>query len=195
MPKINFEPLLSVLIATVSERSEQANALFNRLEMQAEPHPVEILMLRDNRRSGIGEARNRLLRASSGKYVTFCDDDDDYADDYFASILPSLSQQADVITYNQRADVDGEIAGGEGIALRQRHVRPGFLGHAFGSRPRGTEGRPERFQRRRRRRRIGRPGVARRHTGEKRRNEREQDPTEAGATHLFFSQHSRSRIG
>jgi len=109
MPKINFEPLLSVLIATVSERSEQANALFNRLEMQADPHPVEILMLRDNRRSGIGEARNRLLRASSGKYVTFCDDDDDYADDYFASILPSLSQQADVITYNQRADVDGEI--------------------------------------------------------------------------------------
>jgi len=101
--------LLSVLIPTISQRSEEGNALFNRLEIQAAPYPVEILMLRDNKRSGIGEARNKLLRASSGKYITFIDDDDDFADDYFDTILPMLSEQADVITYNQRADIDGAV--------------------------------------------------------------------------------------
>jgi glycosyltransferase involved in cell wall biosynthesis len=109
MAKNNFQPMLSVLIPTISQRSEEANALFNRLELQAAPYPVEILMLRDNKRSGIGEARNKLLRASSGKFITFIDDDDDFSDDYFKTVLPMLSEQADVISYNQRADVDGAV--------------------------------------------------------------------------------------
>lgn len=109
MDKNDFRPRLSVLIATISQRSEEANALFNRLEAQATPYPVEILMLRDNKRSGIGDARNKLLRASSGNFITFIDDDDDFADDYFETVLPALSEQADVISYNQRADVDGAV--------------------------------------------------------------------------------------
>lgn len=109
MAKNNFQPMLSVLIATISQRSDEANALFNRLETQAEPYPVEILMLRDNRRSGIGEARNKLLRASSGKFITFIDDDDEFTDDYFETICQILKEETDVISYNQRADVDGAI--------------------------------------------------------------------------------------
>ena len=109
MAKNNFQPMLSVLIPTISQRSEEANALFNRLELQSAPYPVEILMLRDNKRSGIGEARNKLLRAASGKYITFIDDDDDFADDYFETLLPFLSEQTDVISYDQLANVDGAV--------------------------------------------------------------------------------------
>jgi glycosyltransferase involved in cell wall biosynthesis len=109
MAKNNFQPMLSVLIPTISQRSEEANALFNRLELQAAAYPVEILMLRDNKRSGIGEARNKLLRASSGKYITFIDDDDDFSDDYFETVFPMLSEHADVISYNQLAHIDGAV--------------------------------------------------------------------------------------
>jgi hypothetical protein len=104
-----FQPLLSVLIPTISVRSEESDLLFKTLEAQAEGHAVEILMLRDNRRCGIGEARNKLLRASGGKYITFLDDDDTFADDYFATIMPLLSQDVDVISYDQRADVNGAV--------------------------------------------------------------------------------------
>lgn len=100
-------PLLSVLIATITEREDKANALFRSLEQRTNTHSVELLMLRDNKWSGIGEARNKLLRAAGGKYLTFLDDDDALLEGYFELVLQNIPHDKDVITFDQWAVVDG----------------------------------------------------------------------------------------
>ena len=60
-------PKLSVLIPTITEREAEANALYRSLEKRVAGREVEILMLRENLLCGIGEARNKLLRAAGGK--------------------------------------------------------------------------------------------------------------------------------
>ena len=100
-------PKLSVLIPTITAREAEANALFRDLEKRASGLPVEIVMLRENLLCGIGEARNKLLRASGGQWVTFLDDDDALMPDYFQRVLAATASDPDVITYDQRAFIDG----------------------------------------------------------------------------------------
>lgn len=100
-------PALSVLIPTITEREAEANALFRSLEKRVASKPVEILMLRENKLCGIGEARNKLLRAAGGKYITFLDDDDLLLEGYFELVLQNIDADKDVITYDQWAVVDG----------------------------------------------------------------------------------------
>lgn len=100
-------PKLSILIPTISERTEKANRLYENLEARAAGLPVEILMLRENLLCGIGEARNMLLRASRGEYITFLDDDDCFLPGYFERVLPALDQGSDVVSYDQEAIIDG----------------------------------------------------------------------------------------
>jgi len=101
-------PKLSVLIPTITEREAEANALYRLLEKRVAGREVEILMLRENLLCGIGEARNKLLRAAGGKYITFLDDDDALLDGFFTLVLAAIEEDADVITYDQHAVVDGE---------------------------------------------------------------------------------------
>lgn len=101
---------LSVLIPTITTRAEVAERLFRSLEQRICSYPVELLMLRDNRWQNIGEKRNQLLRAATGEYITFLDDDDDLLEGYFEQILAAIEGQADVITYDQEAIVDGKKA-------------------------------------------------------------------------------------
>jgi hypothetical protein len=101
-------PDLSVLIPTITEREQEANALFRSLEDRVKGRNVEILMMRDNLLSGIGEARNKLLRAAGGKYITFLDDDDALCEGYFELVLANIGHDKDVITFDQWASVDGE---------------------------------------------------------------------------------------
>jgi glycosyltransferase involved in cell wall biosynthesis len=98
---------LSILIPTISRRREVAEKLFSILEQRAVGLPVEILMLRDNCWQNIGEKRNQLLRAASGEYITFLDDDDELLDGYFELVLPAIEQGADVISYDQEAIING----------------------------------------------------------------------------------------
>jgi hypothetical protein len=100
-------PELSVLIPTITEREQEANALFRSLEGRVKGRSVEILMMRDNCLSGIGEARNKLLRAAGGKYITFLDDDDALCEGYFELVLDNIRHDRDVITFDQWANVDG----------------------------------------------------------------------------------------
>jgi hypothetical protein len=100
-------PELSVLIPTITEREQEANALFRSLEGRVRGRNVEILMMRDNCLSGIGEARNKLLRAAGGKYITFLDDDDALCEGYFELVLDNIRHDRDVITFDQWATVDG----------------------------------------------------------------------------------------
>jgi hypothetical protein len=54
-----MNPLLSILIPTVPERFDQANALFEKISEQ-NPGRAEILMMSDNRARSIGLKRNSL---------------------------------------------------------------------------------------------------------------------------------------
>jgi len=98
---------LSILIPTLTERSSVAESLFVKLEQRIGNLPVELLMLRDNRWQNIGGKRNQLLRAATGEYITFLDDDDELLEGYFELVLPAIDEGADVICYDQDAIVDG----------------------------------------------------------------------------------------
>jgi glycosyltransferase involved in cell wall biosynthesis len=117
------QPVLSVLIPTITAREEEANALYRSLEKRAKGRKVEILMLRENLLCGIGEARNKLLRAAGGQYVTFLDDDDAFCEGYFELVLAAAANDKDVITYDQWANVDGE-EGRVSCRLRYKDVQP-----------------------------------------------------------------------
>lgn len=101
-------PALSVLIPTITEREAKANALFRSLEQRVAGRSVEIIMMRENKLCGIGEARNKLLRAAGGKYITFLDDDDLLLEGYFELVLQNIDADKDVITFDQWAVVDGK---------------------------------------------------------------------------------------
>jgi hypothetical protein len=102
-------PRLSVLIPTITRREPQANALFRSLEERTVGLPVELLMLRDNCFQNLGEKRNQLLRAATGQYITFLDDDDEFLDGYFEQVLTATESGADVICYDQEAVINGAV--------------------------------------------------------------------------------------
>jgi hypothetical protein len=116
-------PKLSVLIPTITEREAEANALFRSLETRVSGKPVEIVMMRENKLCGIGEARNKLLRAAGGKYITFLDDDDALCEGYFELVLSAAAHDRDVITYDQWASVDGET-GRVNCRIAHKEVEP-----------------------------------------------------------------------
>jgi glycosyltransferase involved in cell wall biosynthesis len=98
---------LSVLIPTITRRRAEAERLFVNLEQRIGDRPVELLMLRDNLWQNIGEKRNQLLRAATGEYITFLDDDDELLEGYFEAVLVETDKGADVICYDQEAIIDG----------------------------------------------------------------------------------------
>lgn len=98
---------LSILIPTITRRRDEAERLFANLEQRIASQPVELLMLRDNCWQNIGEKRNQLLRAATGEYIAFLDDDDEFLDGYFMEVLAACKHGADVICYDQEAIVDG----------------------------------------------------------------------------------------
>lgn len=80
------KPFLSILIASIEERSNQLKELLAKFERQRGPL-VEIVTCIDNKEMSIGKKRQQLLEASRGKWIVFFDDDDDPAGYYVRSIL------------------------------------------------------------------------------------------------------------
>lgn len=83
------EPVLSVLVPCLSSRpfrlvidelQRQRDALGERASL------VELLWLVDDGELPSGEKRNRLTRASTGRYVAFVDDDDRVSADYLSTL-------------------------------------------------------------------------------------------------------------
>lgn len=101
-----MNPLLSILIPTVPERSEELSTLLSVLTPQTVGLPVEILVLMDNRQRSIGLKRNALLEIAHGKYVAYCDDDDSVSDDYCATLCDMARVDVDVLCFNQFARWD-----------------------------------------------------------------------------------------
>lgn len=100
-------PTLSILTPAVPSRLARLGDLCQRLADQIGDKPVEHLVLLDNKRRTVGEKRDALLRAARGKYVAFVDDDDHVAGRYVESLLLAAEENADVITFQQMATVNG----------------------------------------------------------------------------------------
>lgn len=104
-----MNPILSILTPTIKERADWLHALAHKIENQAFDcgGGVEHLMLSDNRQMSIGGKRQSLVDIARGRYIAFCDDDDDISDDYVAKLLAAAESNADVITFRQRAIYNG----------------------------------------------------------------------------------------
>ena len=95
---------LSVLIPSIPERLDMVRALLTRIESIC-PNNTEVLVLIDNKKMSIGEKRQRLLEMAKGKYIAYCDDDDNITEMYH--LLADYQSDADIITFLQHAEVDG----------------------------------------------------------------------------------------
>ena len=100
---------LAILIPSVYERKEKLSILTEELLRQTTNHNVIVISLCDNRKITIGEKRQKLLDMCEAKYFAFVDDDDWISEDYIESLVDGISQDSDVVTFNQQAEINGEI--------------------------------------------------------------------------------------
>lgn len=108
-------PSLSILIPATPKRiNSHLQPLVAKLEKQISeaerPQDFELLIFLDNRRRSIGEKRDALVQMSRGKFVAFCDDDDDVSVDYIKRLgnaINRASSEISVITFDQIAVING----------------------------------------------------------------------------------------
>lgn len=96
---------ISILIPALFERPA---VLATELLQQVQDKPVEVLVLTDNRRRSTGLKRQALLDVAAGDYVVHLDDDDWVAPTFIADLLAATHHGADVISYDQEVDWNGE---------------------------------------------------------------------------------------
>lgn len=100
---------LSVLICSLPSRLGKLEVLLRELDRQVgllPPNTVEVLALTDSKRMILGDKRNRLVRAASGDYVAFVDDDDWVVPGYLARIIDLLRHEPDVVTFPVEVTLD-----------------------------------------------------------------------------------------
>lgn len=134
-------PLLSILIpATPKRYHSHLWPLWQKLQAQVDAlqqeNAVELLVFLDNRQRTIGEKRDALVQMSRGRFVAFCDDDDDVSDDYVAALVDAIRSAPDevsVVTFDQRVIVNG-VEATCSFSLRHRNepfAQPHFRRNAW----------------------------------------------------------------
>jgi glycosyltransferase involved in cell wall biosynthesis len=96
--------LWTVIVLTTPSRYKTCfPKIIDSLLEQAEGKPVEILGLFDNKKQNLGAKRNSAVAASTGKYISFIDDDDEVSKDYIDSILSEIvrNKDADAVFFDQ----------------------------------------------------------------------------------------------
>lgn len=104
--------MLSILIPTINSRKGLLAALLNEFEVQISKDliiskadgikkynygDIEILIFPDEELN-LGTKRNILLKAASGKYSCFFDDDDFPSADYISELRKAIEQNPDVVS-------------------------------------------------------------------------------------------------
>jgi len=94
-------PILSILICTLPDRIVELRRLVDCLTAQIKNElsdSIEILT-EDTPRGNetTGKKRDLLLKASSGKYISFVDDDDMVSHDYIQRVIEASKQEVDCI--------------------------------------------------------------------------------------------------
>jgi glycosyltransferase involved in cell wall biosynthesis len=111
---------LSVLTPTVPPRHGQLNKLLKYMASQ-QPEHTEFLIFTDNFENTIGEKRNKLLRAASGDFVIFVDDDDWLHPSYFEIINQVLDyKEVDYIAYRMARFWNGKQQKDEYRSIRYK---------------------------------------------------------------------------
>lgn len=100
------EILLSVLIPSLTQRKDRLTSLLEIFARQADPR-LEVLVFADNFEHPLGEKRNSLMDRAAGRYLCHIDDDERVSPHFFASLLPELQHDVDVIGYNASAIFNG----------------------------------------------------------------------------------------
>jgi hypothetical protein len=90
---------LTILIRTLSNRTDKLKLLVDKLSRQSIGLSVQILWLGDNKSMTTGEKANHLKSMSKGVYSCFVDDDDDVSTDYIKSIFESITSGKKVLTF------------------------------------------------------------------------------------------------
>jgi glycosyltransferase involved in cell wall biosynthesis len=103
------EVVLSILIPAIPERLALLKPLVAKLNKQIGDKPVELLVVVDNKKRPLGHKRNLMMDSCQGKFLTHLDDDDDVSDDYIETILASLQDDTDVLTFNSRSDLGDDM--------------------------------------------------------------------------------------
>jgi len=113
--------LISILIPTISERSEQFKKLHDGLYTQIKDNKlekkVEIISICDNRTVPLSSKRNTLQNLATGKYFTHLDDDDELSADYCITMIDHIENTVykehnklpDIIGYDQICYVEKDI--------------------------------------------------------------------------------------
>ncbi len=92
---------ISILIASLESRSHLYGPLYDYLIGQINDHSqVEIVSFIDNKQFSTGHKRNELLKAASGKYIIFIDDDDWVEPYYVEELLKAAESDADCFAIN-----------------------------------------------------------------------------------------------
>lgn len=98
---------LSILLPTVVQRADLFAKLHAELQRQSDGKPVELLVACDNKEISIGKKRDNLLRAATGDYVAFVDDDDWVAPDYVDRILAAIETNPDCVGFKIECTQNG----------------------------------------------------------------------------------------
>lgn len=115
---------LSILIATLPERSQQFTRMINLLNVGTR-HDVEVIADGRGREIPTGQKRNDLITQCSGTHFCFVDDDDEVMNDYTNELAKAIQSDPDVVTFKGRmttngsANVDWIIRLGERYEARQ----------------------------------------------------------------------------
>jgi hypothetical protein len=95
-------PLLSILICTVTERIKDErflirllNILQNQIKNKYESE-VEVLVYCDDKRISIGKKRDLLIEQAKGKFTCFIDDDDVVPDYYVERLVTIIKNNPDI---------------------------------------------------------------------------------------------------
>lgn len=107
-------PLLSILVCGTERRLvETTTPLLADLYARVRDggYPIEILALIDNYTQSIGQKRNALLDLARGDYVSFVDDDDWLAPEYFPVVCAALREQQpiDLLVYGMVDQDSGKV--------------------------------------------------------------------------------------
>lgn len=118
-------PRLSILICSLSCRTEMLASLTARLAPQLTPS-VEVLTEADGGEVTIGEKRNKLLDRTTGDYAAFVDDDDMVAEDYIPRILAALESNPDCVGFRSARYLNGKRIGTCTYSLQCRKMHERF---------------------------------------------------------------------
>lgn len=126
--------LLTIMLPTTIDRREQFAKLLEEIKRQIVANKyediVEVIINEDNKEISIGNKRQELLEASSGKWVVGIDSDDWISEDYLHDIVMALKNnpQIDHVGFLEDCDINGEKSLSI-FSIRHKHWAENFDGY------------------------------------------------------------------